>query len=245
MQSAAAYCAALRAGGFSDWRLPSRIEIWSIQDYMSGSPAIDPVFSTIGAMGQPNVTGAAWTSTPGNGNYTYMGVEFGEGTPQTMDTMNGQAFDGANAIRCVRGDTSQPSPHYVVQNGTVFDNGTKLTWQQGYDPIPSLPNGVASYCATLLLDGGGWRAPSVKELETLVDDTAEAPALDPVFQVPSGSVGDLVFWSGSPWTVSPQSGESVYVDFQDGSTGTGDNTLQTPPFSQWENNNLYQVRCVR
>jgi hypothetical protein len=212
---------------------------------MRGSPAVDPVFSTLGSMGQPNVTAAAWTSTPGNGNYTYMGVGFGEDTPQTLDTMNGQPVDGANVIRCVRGDTSQPSPHYTVQNGTVLDNGTKLTWQQGYDPVPSLPNGVANYCSTLLLGGGGWRAPSVKELETIVDDSMVAPALDPVFQFPTGSVGDLVFWSGSPWMVVPQANEFVYVNFQDGSTGTGDNTFQTPVFGYLTNNNLYQVRCVR
>jgi len=41
---ATAYCESLTQGGYSDWRLPWRIELVSLVDYTRTSPAIDPVF---------------------------------------------------------------------------------------------------------------------------------------------------------------------------------------------------------
>jgi hypothetical protein len=237
MEDAAAYCAALALGGYDDWRLPSRIELWSIQDFAHVAPALDPVFSSVTSGSDSDV--APWTSTLGTPPSAYFQV----GTPQSVDMFNGEASQGGTALRCLRGSMAQPSPHYTVQNGTVYDHGTKLTWQQSYDPIPSLPNGVANYCASLTLDGGGWRAPSVKELESIVEDDTVHPALDPVFLLPTGSTDDFVFWSCSAWAPAPTLNESWYVDFTNGSNGTGDNSIPTPPLGG--NNNFFQVRCVK
>jgi hypothetical protein len=234
VQAAAAYCTALRLGGFADWRLPSRIEVWSIQDFTHFNPALDSVFSTVGTESDRP---APWTSTPGGNVYTSQGF-------QSVESIAGFESAPYTTARCVRGSTAQPDPHYTVSGGTVFDHGTGLTWEQDYDAIPSLPNGVANYCASLALAGGGWRAPSVKELESIVDDLLVEPELDgTVFHYPSSGAGNVVFWSSSPWAATPQLGESVYVDFDDGSNGTGDNTIPTPPYGG--NNNFYQVRCVK
>ncbi len=241
MQAAAAYCAALRLGGFADWRLPSRIEVWSIQDFTHFNPALDSVFSTVGT---DNIRPAPWTSTPGHGDFLYGGSFYTSQGVESVESVAGFEAAPFTTARCVRGSTAQPDPHYTVSGGTVFDHGTGLTWEQDYDLVPSLPNGVANYCASLALAGGGWRAPSVKELESIVDDLLVEPALDgSVFHYPSSGVGNLVFWSSSPWAATPQFGESVYVDFHDGSNGTGDSTIPTPPYGG--NNNFYQVRCVK
>jgi hypothetical protein len=249
---AASYCAALRLAGYDDWRLPSRVEVWSIVDFMSSNPALDPAFSTI-ADGSNSVY--PWTTTPTFHGYRYGATIFGDGDGGPTDSISQSADPwvlaaggGYNAIRCVRGSTAQPSPHYTVQNGTVFDHGTGLTWQQGYDPVPSLPNGVASYCASLTLAGGGWRGPSVKELETIVDDSRVAPSLDTtVFQLPPNAtnsvqdINDLIFYSDSPWQ-NPNTAASA-VDFLNGDITGGTNTIPLPPIPQ--PNNLYQVRCVK
>ena len=87
-----------------------------------------------------------------------------------------------------------------------------------------------------------------------MDDTLIAPSLDTTtFQVPpcaTNSTEDensLIFYSATPWeqaldaSVGAQA-ETLYVDFVNGSNGTGINALPVPPFG---NNFLFQVRCVR
>jgi hypothetical protein len=159
---------------------------------------------------------------------------------QSVDSTDGLMAAGGGSVRCVRGSTAQPDPHYTIQNGTVFDNGTKLTWRQSYDPITSLPNGVAKYCASLA--GGGWRGPSVKELETIIDDVLYVPAVDPpIFSLPAenGNIDNHIFWS----LPAPGTSEGIWVSFDDGSNGTGDSTIAVPGLGGPDN--FFQVRCVK
>jgi hypothetical protein len=248
LQDAAAHCAGLALGGYSDWRLPSRIELWSIDDTSRSSPAIDPSFSTVaGNVPAGSVAAAPWTTSPGHGSYAYPGetLLLAQGD-QSVSSITGGAMEGGGSVRCVRGSAAQPSPHYTVQDGTVHDNGTQLTWQQGYSSTQMLPNGVASYCTGLSLSGGGWRAPSVKELETLVDDALVAPALDTsVFPLPpvvDGGTLDWTFYS-STLMVGVTDTETRAVSFIDGGDGTGTNDLGFvyAPLTV----NFHWVRCVR
>ena len=56
-------------------------------------------------------------------------------------------------------------------DGTVSDNRTGLTWQQGEPGQMSWGNAL-SYCVGLTLGGqSDWRLPNVKELRSLVDYT--------------------------------------------------------------------------
>jgi hypothetical protein len=118
-----------------------------------------------------------------------------------------------------------PTQCFVVQAATVHDARTNLTWQQLLDPIQSDPT---SYCATLVLNGGGWRVPRLRELETIVDYGRSNPAIDPVAfpQTPSEN-----FWTSSPHPFTSGTG---YVDF---STGTGG--VASVMHGPW------RVRCVR
>jgi hypothetical protein len=89
---AAAYCAANRLGGFSNWRLPTVTELVSILDFSVGSaPLINlTVF--------PNtVAGRFWTSTPIAGGTSTWDVEVGTGEVQNFSgpTLSFQ-------VRCVR-----------------------------------------------------------------------------------------------------------------------------------------------
>jgi hypothetical protein len=182
--------------------------------------------------------GRPWTTTPTRRQYTD-GSLF-----TTLDEVDGTITGASDTVRCVRGSSVAPNPRYTIQNGTVYDRGTKLTWQQGYDPAPSLPNGVDDYCSGLALDGGGWRAPSVKELETIVDEQATDPALDTMtFSTPADSQG-LGYWSTSPWASPAASpAETLWVDFHDWNIDVGDSTIPEPGESG--NNDFRTVRCVR
>lgn len=71
-----------------------------------------------------------------------------------------------------------PSARYVIGDTTVRDTKTGLEWQRHVDSASSRVRPIA-YCQALTLAGGGWRAPNVKELLTLVDPTRFNPAMDP------------------------------------------------------------------
>lgn len=88
------HCAALVLGGFSDWRLPSRIELISIVDYTIAKPG--PVIDTTAFPGAPNVI--FWTASPealyGGSRAWY--VEFDNGFAFTDSSST------AYSARCVR-----------------------------------------------------------------------------------------------------------------------------------------------
>lgn len=216
------YCASLVHGGFDDWRLPSRIELVSLVDFTKLDPAIDT--NTF-----PNTPNASfWTSSPFAGDtYSAWFINSPDGSANYSDVVF------LERARCVRLGHTNPSPErYQMKNGTVYDTKMKLTWQQTVSPNSFTWSQAQTYCRNLVLEGGGWRAPSMKELQTIVDETRTDPPIDPnAFpDAPSGS-----FWTSSPLVDS--AGLSWYVDFfspfGEGKSGFLDTTKKLP------------VRCVR
>jgi Protein of unknown function (DUF1566) len=98
-----------------------------------------------------------------------------------------------------------PAGRYeILASGTVYDTKTKLTWQQAVPQTGSYTWGGAStagtaqsYCATLALNGTGWRLPTVGELLTLVDYTQPGgqAMIDPTF---FPATPPSAFWSSTP-----------------------------------------------
>jgi hypothetical protein len=137
----------------------------------------------------------------------------------------------AIAIRTV--SAAVPAVCFVVQTGTVYDARTKLTWQQVIT-IPSTDTNLqnknpTAYCAALSLNGGGWRVPRTRELESIVDYTRTSPAIDPV-AFPNTPT-DLLYWTSSPHPFTAGTG---YVDFTSGRSGVASG-MHGP----------WYVRCVR
>ncbi len=66
-----------------------------------------------------------------------------------------------------------PAGRYVVSAGTVYDSKTKLTWQQTVTATTYAFSDATNYCASLgtALGGAGWRIPTIKELQTIVDNS--------------------------------------------------------------------------
>jgi len=137
-------------------------------------------------------------------------------------------------------DASAPAGRYVVTsggadagtgNGTVYDTKTKLTWQQTA-PMYSWAN-AKTYCASAAvsasLGGTGWRLPTIKELQTIVDYSQYSPAID---STAFPSTPPIWFWSSS--LCAGQSSCVWIINFGDGHTVT--ETALT--------NGAY-VRCVR
>jgi hypothetical protein len=124
-------------------------------------------------------------------------------------------------------EAAAPAGRYTISGGIVYDTKTRLTWQQSPGPSTyTLPAGEA-YCAGLSSGGLAWRVPTTKELETIVDPTLGAPAIDPT-AFPGTPLS--YFWTSTPY--EPQSGDAWLVYFSDGSLAY----VQT--------NYVTNVRCV-
>jgi formylglycine-generating enzyme required for sulfatase activity len=141
-------------------------------------------------------------------------------------------FLGAVAVVSVVLSTSAeanaPAGRYTMTGGTVFDTKTKLTWQQTAPAATYAWAPAKTYCQTLSLAGTGWRLPTRKELQTIVDYSQSNPSIDPT-AFPATPVEN--FWSSSPVAGSPTNAWVVYFD--SGATNNVDMTV------------AFDVRCVR
>ncbi|HVV49219.1 MAG TPA: DUF1566 domain-containing protein [Polyangia bacterium] len=122
-----------------------------------------------------------------------------------------------------------PAGRYMVNAGTVYDTKTKLTWQQTVTPTTYAFSDAINYCASMgvSLGGAGWRIPTIKELQTIVDySQTSAPWIDRT-AFPSTPVH--YFWSSTA-----QAGTTTHwvLDFSVGNI--------TVPGMSTANN----VRCV-
>jgi hypothetical protein len=121
-----------------------------------------------------------------------------------------------------------PAGRYTIASGVVTDNFTKLHWQQAVGSTGMTWSEATSYCQSLNWNGTGWRLPSMKELQTIVDKTKHGPAIDTTAFPSTPSSG---FWSSSP--VAGNYDDAWYVNFNVGVTD----------YSVVDFNNA--VRCVR
>jgi hypothetical protein len=226
---AAAYCAANRLGGFSNWRLPSVLELVSIINFTTYSPALDTdAFPQV-----PGMVGSQWSSTPAAGvagGAWYVASEF------PGSSFVGTATDSLS-VRCVRAGGAPATrcypagSRYQVQAGAVvLDAATGLTWQQ----VAS----VRDWTTALTSCPSGFRVPSMKELQTIVDYTRAAPGPTVDTTVFFNSATTQVFWTSSTYLPSPP---LVWiVDFTNG-TPNGITPLQTGPGGP----PMLPFRCVR
>jgi len=217
---AKAYCQGLSLGGFSSgWRLPTEIELVMIVDLTVSGPAINRTAFPY------TPGGVYWSSSPYvYGGYPAWGVDFSGG---------GTKLDAASRVRCVysggangtSGQIGAPAGQYTVATDTVSDNRTGLVWQRCTAGLSgsscatgsaSIFTDAATYCQDLSLGGfsSGWRLPTVKELQSIVNRrTVVPPAID---QVAFPSTPSNWVWSSSAYA-----GDSPHgiwgVNFYDGS----------------------------
>lgn len=203
-------CSSLSLGGYSDWRLSSIDELYSIMDF-SGRAGVQPYLNTqyfeIGYMDEAEVTGEThfaemmgqtWTSTIYTGNLwdrneeSAFFVNFLDGRIKAAGTISPVTL----FYRCVRGAEYGGNIFQNNGDGTVSDNATGLTWQQADDGVTRNWQEALENCETLALAGyTDWRLPNVKELQSIVDYTRNDPALDT--RVFTQTDSDGWFWSST------------------------------------------------
>jgi hypothetical protein len=135
--------------------------------------------------------------------------------------------EASYATLCVAEGATSGSPHYetgmVEGTPVVRDNWTGLVWEQA---ISNSTYAFAAAEGACVERGAGWRAPSVKELQTLIDRRRSMPSIDPTYF--PGTPSDY-FWSSTPYGGG---GIRWLVKFDQG-------------FANTYNEREVYVRCVR
>ncbi len=131
-------------------------------------------------------------------------VDFGTGATDFEDGM--QPFPA----RCVKADKAvfetdsagAPCGRYLISAHTVFDAVTQLTWQRVTTEQQSNLPAANTYCTTLMIDSvGGWRLPTVKELQSLFDFRGQDVGIDTTAFPNTQTI--FPYWSSTLWVMDP------------------------------------------
>jgi hypothetical protein len=116
-------------------------------------------------------------------------------------------------------------------DGTVTDSKTGLTWQrclEGQTFSGSTCNSSATaktWSQALALTANGFRVPNIKELQSIVDETTQSPAVSTAcFPMTAGAT--IYVWSSSPYAADLT--KAWVIDFKTGLFLTASQTLTTP-----------------
>jgi sugar lactone lactonase YvrE/formylglycine-generating enzyme required for sulfatase activity len=231
-ESATNYPSTLTLGGYSDWRLPTCHELYSISKQGAINPALDTNYFAVTVPAaeywwsrdvQANNAANIWVANAGGGIGNHPKTE-------TIGAGGTRRFH----VRCVRGasppSSASPIHHFTNNgNGTITDTDTGLMWQQAQTPSATNWEGALRYAETNTLAGyADWRLPNVKELQSINDETLVIPSLDTVYF--TGATASR-FWSST--TMHGVSNEAWFIDAQYGVTSYSDKGSN------------YLVRCVR
>jgi hypothetical protein len=190
----------LNLAGFTDWRLPTAQEAFSILDH-ERNPALNSTYFFNNAGGTP---GYFWTSDLFYGDNTKVwctNAGGGIGPHNKTATISAGGTNRHHA-RYVRGSKPTTGHHYCNNNdGTVTDLDTGLMWTQVPSSAQSWANAL-TYAEGLTTAGySDWRLPNVKELQSLQDiprATASAPTTNPcINRVLFPAATATAYWSST------------------------------------------------
>lgn len=243
---ALAYCAKLAVGSYSDWRVPTRVELASLVDFTK-SPAINRTAFPNAKSGYHR-TSSDWILDikqigAGAGKDFAWIYNMGSGL-----TSNAYSRVSSAEVRCVRGNGSgeaptspavaPPNQYTAVATGEVQDNYTGLIWQAGASDATMEFSAAKGYCSGLALNGHTWRVPSLTELTTLVDEAQVAPAINRTLFPGTKSGKGIFYWASHAYVSNAAQGWGL--NFDDGFTG-----YDSGASGAWNSFPSSWVRCVR
>jgi hypothetical protein len=246
------YCDSLNLGGYTDWRLPTKRELFSIVDFGRYNPSINTsVFTN-------TKTDRYWTSSVDSSSNNPWYIYFGKlliddsciyyNSYYKYDGVSVDSIDKSNKyyVRCVRGE--QLSDSIFVDNGddTVTDSSTGLIWQKGDSTYSQTWATALSYCENLTLGGySDWRLPNIKELQSL-SDTYYDSGYSSAFSSESSCSSSNSYWSSTSIRYVTCAAFWAYQEAYLASLSGGLVFSEAKPYSNnyttWSDN---RARCVR
>lgn len=229
IEKAQNYVDTLTLGGYTDWRLPSAQESFSILNLDLMNPAQNQTYF-------PDTDAEYWwTSEALYNNASKIWVTNsggGIGPHQKTETISagGTKRFHARAVRTVQAPVLV-TPLVDNGDGTVTDQRTNLVWEKFPTSDTLTWEQALAYAENLVLAGhSDWRLPNIKELESINDESRNAPSTDVNF---FPAVKAARYWS-STTQKSPTNSNAWFNDFQ--------NFGITSYFSKTK---AYNVWCVR
>ncbi|MEI8137624.1 MAG: DUF1566 domain-containing protein, partial [Bacteroidota bacterium] len=178
IENATTYCSTLSLGGYSNWRLPSAHEAFSILNHQNNNPALNTtVFTTSIAEywwtsdKQANDNAKIWCTNAGGGIGNHPKTE-------TISAGGVKRFH-TRAVRTISTPTIVPNHFTDNGNGTTTDNLTNLIWQKIIYSDSLTWENALTYADTLTINGNAdWRLPNIKELQSINDETIINPSIN-------------------------------------------------------------------
>ncbi len=223
--AAVAGASSVRTGGYTDWRLPSIKELYSLIDFRGttgrsaaeSAPYLDTgVFEfRYGneAAGERHIdaqycSSTRYVGTTMNGAPTVFGVNFADGRIKGYPMVRRRGGVKTFHVRYVRGRGDYGvNDFHAGGGGTITDRATGLTWARSDSGAGMSWQEALAWVekrnAEAYLGHDDWRLPNAKELQSLVD-YSRAPAvtgsaaIDPLFEITRLADGTYpYFWTST------------------------------------------------
>jgi formylglycine-generating enzyme required for sulfatase activity len=220
-ENAATYCSSLILGGKDDWRLPTGIELFGLNNYDNLNPALNTVYFT------KTLAEYWWSSEVQTGDASKVWVVNAGGgignhpKSETVSAGGSKKFHVRAVRNVVTKDT--PASHFTDNgDGTVSDNFTGLIWQKIQASNNMSWEEALVYSKTFTMGGNSdWRLPNIKEIQSLNDPLLSRPSFNKTFftGISSGN-----FWSSTTLQNTSARAWDINVDF--GVVSYNDKTLK-------------------